>query len=202
MNSFDDFVEQALKRCTSEEEIERVNEEVELFRNRGWEKYIVLVVKLIKDIQQFRFFDPYNLVGSAMDSYAIRLVTTNKKESKDFLEDNNKRRILFTDTLRFTFQFHKMFMEGTLDFFKRLNDNLEAYISELGLVYTEHLIDGENARAIGSPRTKDNLIIISNNRVLEDDEKWILTETRKVRDGEIDILRKYLLIKISMFDGL
>ena len=145
---------------------------------------------------------PYEYVGSALDSYAVRLLTTDKKESKDFLKDEKKRGILFNDALRFSIVFHEMFAKEKPKFGFRLNDILESNIKDLGLVYSEHLVDGINPLSIGSPESKDDLIIVSKDGIPEDDEKWILTETRKVREGEIEILRKYLILKVSMFSGM
>ena len=84
MIDFAEFRSEALSRCKSEEETRRVSEEIELFVSRGWEKYVLLVVNTIRGIQECGIDFLYHLVGSTMDSYAIRLLTTKKKESKDF----------------------------------------------------------------------------------------------------------------------
>ena len=202
MNSFEEFKSEALKRCRSEQERDRVSEEIELFSARGWEKYILLIVNTVNSLNESGFDFPYEYVGSAMDSYAVRLLTTDKKESKDFLKDEKKRGILFNDALRFSIVFHEMFAKEKPKFGFRLNDILESNIKDLGLVYSEHLVDGINPLSIGSPESKDDLIIVSKDGIPEDDEKWILTETRKVREGEIEILRKYLILKVSMFSGM
>lgn len=110
--------------------------------------------------------------------------------------------ILFNDALRFSICIHEMFATDHPEFGAKLNSILESYISELGLVYTEHLVKGSNPLSIGSPDTKDNLIIVSKDRVLESDEKWILSETRTVREGEIEILRKYLILRVILFGGM
>lgn len=202
MLDFEEFKREALNRCKSEEEAKRVLEEIELFVSRGWEKYVLLVVNTIRGIQECGIDFLYHLVGSAMDSYAIRLLTTNKKESKDFLKDEKKRGILFNDALRFSIVFHEMFAKEKPEFGIRLNDILESNIKDLGLVYSEHLVTGANPLSIGSPESKDDLIIVSKNHIPADDEKWILTETRKVREGEIEILRKYLILRVSMYSGM
>ena len=199
---FAEFRSEALSRCKSEEETRRVSEEIELFVSRGWEKYVLLVVNTIRGIQECGIDFLYHLVGSAMDSYAIRLLTTGKKESKDFLKDVKKRGILFNDALRFSIVFHEMFAKEKPEFGICLNKILEFNIQDLGLVYSKHLVDGINPLSIGSPKSKDDLIIVSKDGIPEDDEKWILTETRKVREGEIEILRKYLILKVSMFSGM
>ena len=81
MISFEDFKSEALRRCRSEQEISRVSEEIELFSARGWEKYVLLVVNTVNSLNECGFDFPYEYVGSAMDSYAIRLLTTDKKET-------------------------------------------------------------------------------------------------------------------------
>ena len=202
MTRFEEFKSEALNRCKSEEETKRVSEEIELFTSRGWEKYVLLVVNTIREVQGNRVDFPYYFVGSAMDSYAIRLLTTDNKESRDFLKDEKKRGILFNDAMRFSIVFHEMFAKDNPSFGIRLNNILESNIKELGLVFAEHLVDGHNPLSIGSPDTKDDLIIVSKDHIAEDDEKWILTETRKVRDGEIEILRKYLILKVIIFGGI
>lgn len=202
MISFEDFKSEALRRCRSEQERDRVSEEIELFSTREWEKYVLLVVNTMNALNECGFDFPYEYVGSALDSYAVRLLTTDKKESKDFLKDEKKRGILFNDALRFSICIHEMFATDHPEFGAKLNSILESNISELGLVYTEHLVKGSNPLSIGSPDTKDNLIIVSKDRVLESDEKWILSETRTVREGEIEILRKYLILRVILFGGM
>ena len=204
MLDFEEFKSEALNRCKSEEETKRVLEEIELFASRGWEKYILMVVNTVRDVvEQISFINrDYDLIGSAMDSYAVRLLTSDKRKSKDFLNDEKKRGILFNDALRFTIRYWDKTAMSDPEFENRLYGIVKSNIRELGLLYSEHFVTGINPRAIGSPNTKDNQIIVSKDPVPEDDERWILTETRKVREGEIEILRKYLILKVSMYSGM
>ncbi len=202
MISFEEFKSEALKRCRSEEETKRVSEEIELFSVRGWEKYVLLVVNTINGLHECGFEFPYEMAGSALDSFAIWLLTTDRNNKEGFLKNERKKGILFNDALRLSICIHKMFAKEHPEFAVQLNNILESNLKELGLVYSEHLVDGMNPLTIGSPDTKDNLIIVSKDKVLKNDEEWVLSETREVREGEIEILRKYLLLRVVMFGGL
>lgn len=202
MTSFEEFKSEALKRCRSEEETKRVSEEIELFSVREWEKYVLLVVNTIRELQECGFDFPYEMAGSALDSFAIWLLTTDRKKKEGFIKNERKKGILFNDALRLSICIHKMFAKEHPEFGVKLNSLLESNIRDLGLVYSEHLVDGKNPLSIGSPDTKDNLIIVSNDKVLRSDEEWVLSETREVREGEIGILRKYLLLRVVLFGGL
>lgn len=221
--NFEEFKNDALKQCHLEEEASRVSEEIDLFISRGWEKYVLLIVNTIRKLQNCRFYFPYYL-GSAMDSYAVMLLTTDKRNPiscRDFLKNERKRGILFNDALRFTILFHKLKLQeisfhfNSLDLLMNemqppsfgilLNNTIESYIRQFGLVYSEHLLKGRHPcqhKTGGSPDTMDNLVIVSKDQVRKDDERWILSETRAVREGEAEILQKYLLLKVSVFGGL
>lgn len=203
MTGFEEFKSEALKRCRSEEETKRVSEEIELFSVRGWEKYVLLVVKTIRGLQECGFDFPYELAGSALDSFAIWLITTDDRKKKEgFLNNERRKGILFNDALRLSVCIHKMFAKEHPEFAVRLNSILEANFKELGLVYSEHLVKGRNPLPMGSPETDDDLIIVANNKIPKGDEKWVMTETREVREGEIEILHKYLILRVVMFGGI
>ena len=202
MTSFEEFKNEALKRCRSEEETKRVLEEIELFSARRWEKFVLMVVNTIRGLQECGFDFPYELAGSALDSFAIWLLTTDRKKKEGFLKNKRRKEILFNDALRLSVCIHKMFAKEHPEFAVQLNNILESNFKELGLVYSEHLVKGRNPLQIGSPDTEDDLIIVSNDKVLGSDEEWVMTETREIREGEIEILHKYLILRVAMFCGL
>lgn len=201
MISFEEFKSEALKRCRSEEETKRVSEEIELFSVRGWEKYVLLVVNIINGLQECGF-EFHEMAGSALDSFAIWLLTTDRKKKEGFLKNERKKWILFNDTLRLSICIHERFVENHPEFTEQFNSILETNLKEFGLVCSKHMVKGRNPLQTGSPDSKDTLIIVSNDKVLKSDEEWVLSETREVREGEIEILRKYLLLRVVMFGGL
>lgn len=203
MTSFEEFKSEALKRCRSEEETKRVSEEIELFSVRGWEKYVLLVVNTIRGLQECGFDFPYELAGSALDSFAIwLLITDDRKKKEGFLNNERRKGILFNDALRLSVCIHKMFAKEHPEFAVQLNSILESNFKELGLVYSEHLVKGINPLPMGSPETEDDLIVVANSRIPKSDEEWVMTETREVREGEIEILHKYLILRVVMFGGI
>lgn len=199
---FEEFKGEALCRCRSEEESRRVNEEIELFVSRGWEKYVLLALNTIRELQECGFDFPYEMAGSALDSFAIWLLTTDRKKEQGFLKNERRKGILFNDALRLSVCIHKMFAKEHPEFAVRLNSILESNLRELGLIYTEHLVKGRNPLPMGSPETEDDLIIVANDKIPASDEEWVMTETRKVREGEAEILHKYLILRVVKFGGL
>ena len=75
----------------------RVIEEDALFRERGWTKYILAIGNYFSDErkQDCLFFG-----GSARDSYMLYKVSFPNSTSKDLLESETAKQILFNDALR------------------------------------------------------------------------------------------------------
>ena len=202
MTSFEEFKSEALRKCCSKEDTKRVLAEIKLFSARGWEKYVLLLVNTIDDLQMCDFDFPYEMVGSSLDSFAIWLLTSDSRNGGRFPGSKRKRGILFNDALRLSVCIHKMFAKEHPEFAHELNSCLEKNFRELGLVYSEHFVKGSNPLPMGSPETDDDLIIVSKDKIPESDEEYIMTETREVREGEAEILHKYLILRVVLFGGI
>ena len=165
----------------------RVIEEDALFRERGWTKYILAIGNYFSDErkQECLFFG-----GSARDSYMLYKVSFPNSTSKDLLESETAKQILFNDALRLRLRYVyiDMFLQREL---LELQKKLDKMTYELGLKYREKLISKNRER-----------IVIYENSIPDEDFDIINSETRNSSEDVNDILRKYFIVVLEAFVGL
>lgn len=181
--SYDEMLNYVLS-ISNKEEKARIKEEYELFKKRGWEKYIFAIGKHFSEERQF----PSDVFGgSARDSYLLYKVSFPDKVNSTLLKDEEAKSILFNDALRVRIKYiHvKSLSKGVLEEFQRKLDSMS---SELGLKYKRILIQNNEER-----------IIVSNTDIPTEDSDLINNEKKESNYEENDVLRKYLIIVLEIF---
>ena len=173
---------------SEEFELDRVNREFALFEKRGWEKYVCFVIDMVK----LGLFDIS--FGSSMDSYVINKVLNGYSGSEFFLKKKRFEGYLFNDALRLDIRtpnntgFRNIYYDDdVLD----IVDSMSEKLNEYGLNMREYLLSFNN-----------ELFVISDGQISDEDFDIILNEKQKSTEKEADVLRKYLLFKITIFEGI
>ena len=182
--SYEEMLNYVLSISTEEEKA-RIKEEDKLFEDRGWKKYIFAIGKYFPDGMQYPcdFFG-----GSVRDSYLLYKVSFPNKVNSTLLNDKEAKSILFNDALRVRIKYIKVmsWSKGILEEFQRKLDSMS---SELGLKYKEKLIQNNEER-----------IIVSSTDIPTEDFDLINNEKKDSNYEENDILRKYLIIVLKIYD--
>ena len=182
--SYEEMLNYVLSISTEEEKA-RIKEEDKLFEDRGWKKYIFAIGKYFSEERQFPsdFFG-----GSVRDSYLLYKVSFPDTVNSTLLNDKEAKSILFNDALRVRIKYIKVmsWSKGILEEFQRKLDSMS---SELGLKYKEKLIQNNEER-----------IIVSSTDIPTEDFDLINNEKKDSNYEENDILRKYLIIVLKIYD--
>ena len=184
--SYEEMLNYVLSISTEEEKA-RIMEEDELFKKRGWEKYILFIGNCFSEDRKADW-NAYS--GSARDSYLLYKVSFPEKINSTLLIREKAKGILFNDALRVNINdvFIESFLIKKLENFHR---KLESMSSELGLKYKKILIQDKKER-----------IIVSNTDIPTEDFDLINNEKKESNEEENKVLRKYLIINISQYIGL
>ena len=106
--SYDEMLNYVLSLSNKEEKA-RIKEEDELFKKRGWEKYIFAIGKHFSEERQF----PSDVFGgSARDSYLLYKVSFPDKINSTLLIRKRAKEILFNDALRVNIK--HVFIDGNI----------------------------------------------------------------------------------------
>ncbi len=198
---YSDFKNHLYEICTSQEERKRIDEEFELFERRGWQKYIVILSKIITglekdDVLQFDLARTCHEGGSSYDSYVLRKFRgENADVLRNLLTDNRSRGYLFNDALRLMFSIHSFDKNMNIKSIQHLDAILDPIVKESGLHYAQNLKSGPYPWA---KECNVELLVLSESKIPEEDFELIVNETRRSTPEEADRLRKYLIVKFSV----
>ena len=184
--SYDEMLNYVLS-ISNEEEKARIIEEDELFKKRGWKKYILFIGNCFSEDRKA---DWNSYGGSARDSYLLYKVSFPDTVNTTLLTNEEAKSILFNDALRVRIKYIKVmsWSKGILEEFQRKLDSMS---SELGLKYKEKLIQNNEER-----------IIVSSTDIPTEDFDLINNEKKDSNEEEKIVLRKYLIINFLQCIGL
>jgi len=194
--TFEQIKERVLSLPNSKEELERINEELELFEAKGWNTYIAFAINFLKEIEEkVKFFFP-NL--SVMDSLFVNKALHPNYNYDKFLSKKHSKDILFNDALRLS-----------IDIVYADNEE-RLYLNRLtAFIFKEYLARYHlYSRAKGVPDKYKvgvfNKIVcaISPSKVPNDDFSVVFNEQRDGPREEINILNKYFLVYITSKVGI
>ena len=199
-----DLLQTALDKSEDKDEQDRVQEEITLFKERGWVEYIPILVKLIRTYKSLSDIMPVWMNLSALDSYVLykicksEVVGKRLKWSKDtrMLEDERSKVILFNDALRLSINVRNIVSNSHL---LRRNEELRRPLDEIlldsGLNYEILEIDR-------SDLSITQLVVVSTGDIPKKDIDVILNEKKESSKEETDILRKYLILNFEVRLGI
>ena len=183
---------QFVKEQTSCKEESRIEEEISLFKERGWEHYVLFLSNLLPELRRSDALS--SLSKSALDSYFLYKAENGPSINHDKLRDSKAKSILLNDALRLDINLVglKFMWEEKL---QSINDIIESNIKEHNLFSAERLNNSTQDDA-------SETLILSTSRIPESDVKIILNEKTESTEEESEILRKYLIMKISIHNGI
>ena len=139
--SYDEMLNYVLS-ISNKEEKARIKEEYELFKKRGWEKYIFAIGKHFSEERQF----PSDVFGgSARDSYLLYKVSFPDTVNTTLLTNEEAKNILFNDALRLKIKYIHVdtLSKGILEEFQGKLKNMS---SVLGLEYIRESIQNNKEK--------------------------------------------------------
>jgi len=188
--NFDDLVNEVML-ISNDEEKRKVKEEVDLFVERNWEKYILFIVNVTKDFYADKS-------GSAMDSYLIRKAIDTEFVNTKLLHSERAKQILENDALRLNMHVYWMKMALNEKLIE-LDSILETNLRELGLFKKESLITHPHTN--GSYDMGTQYYIVSQRVITDEDMRVITNEVQQSDEYETKLLREHLIIKIRVTES-
>ncbi len=190
-----------ITKNASETEKKKIFEEDELFRKRGWEKYILALVNFFNDIFYEHIETNISFGGSATDSCIIQKATGyNSKMIGDPFRQKS-REILHNDALRIICEVHTDFVNK--EEISEIHNRLQKYIVGHNLQRKHAIVPNYFGGHYGRRNNKAEVFIISNDEVSPECVKTVSSE--KLGDEterEKDILRGLLLIYFTTISGV
>ena len=194
--TFEQIKERVLTLPNSKEELDRINEELELFEERGWNQYVAFAVNLIQELdEKVKFYFPSL---SVMDSLFINKAVRPEYNYDKLLSKQHSKDILFNDALRLGIDIVYADPEELLYLTKLASFISEEYLKRFRLC----------ARAKGIPSKRlvgkyDKIVCaVSPRRVPNNDFEIIFNEKRDGPREEINVLNNYLLIYVTSKVGI
>ena len=194
--TFKQIKERVLALPNSNEEYQRINEELELFEKRGWNDYIAFAINLIKEMEDKLKFFFTSL--SIMDSLFVNKALHPEYDYEKFIKKQHSKDILFNDALRLGIDIVYADPEELIYLTKLASFISEEYLKRSRLC----------ARAKGKPsKTKvgkyDRIVCaVSHKRVPTNDFQIIFNEEKDGPRKEINVLNKYFLIYVTSKVGI
>ena len=185
----------------SKKELERIREEDELFKNRKWEKYVLFLVNTLSNRSGKDSSCRPEWGGSALDSLIIQKAIGFKiwgDEHEPFVERN--RNILFNDALRLALRVHSGFIREQ-DLTKSINQ-FEESLEEYGFNHVNEIVKNKFFTKLGHHLDKSEVYIISENRITDECIAAVKNENVNESEDEKSLLRKCLLVYMTVFSGL
>ena len=196
LKTFDEIKDEVFALANTDEEIDRLYEELDLFEERGWNNYVAFTVNYLKEMtDKVRLFFPYL---SAMDSLFINKALYPNQNFDYLLNKKHSKDILFNDAFRLGVRIV-------------CADPIELnYLNHLSAVIFEEFLKMSRlySFARGVPDKEkvglfDHLVCaISSNRVPKDDFEVIFNEEKDGPRDEINVLSKYLIVYVSCKVGI
>ena len=197
---YDDIILDITKNA-SETEKKKIFEEDELFRKRGWEKYILALVNFFNDIFDEHIETNISFGGSATDSCIIQKATGYNSKMKGDPFRQRSREILHNDALRIICEVHTAFV--SMEEISEIHNRLQKYIVGYNLQCKHAIVPNYFGGHYGRRNNKAEVFIISNEEVSSECVKTVNSE--KLGDEterEKDILRRLLLIYFTTISGV
>ena len=197
---YSEFKSTVESMCTKPAELERVRKEFKLFEERGWQKYIVVLSKVVRGVQKdgFLFNEICTELGSARNSYALRKFRGGETDVNGLLGSRKGEEILFNDALRLTFSIHSPHDDFNVRSEINLDNILDPIVKQSGLFYQQKILRNEKPADTSHSRLQEELLVLSTAPISEEDFSLIVNETRESTDDEAARLRKYLIIKVKV----
>ena len=128
------LVQYVREHSTDKEEIARIEEEIRLFEERGWEEYVLFLANLLPRLNKSEAL-PF-LSKSALDSYFLYKAENGSSINQDRLRNDKAKGILFNDALRLDIKlvWMRSYWEEKLRVF---NDIFKSEIKRHGLFSSE-----------------------------------------------------------------
>ena len=189
---YDEIILEITKNA-SETEKKKISEEDELFRKRGWEKYILALVNFFNDIFDEHIETDISFGGSATDSYIIQKATG---YTQYMIGDPFRQRsgiILHNDALRIICTVHTDFVK--IKEMSEIYNRLQKYLVDYNLQCTQEIVPNLFGGHYGRRNNKAEVFIISKDEISSECVETIKNERLgDETEREKDILRGLLLI--------
>lgn len=191
--TFNEIKDEVLSSKLTKAEIQRIDEELVLFEDRGWNDFIAFSINLIQELDdKFHFCFPHL---SVMDSLFVRKALYPNDDYAWFLRKQRPRDILFVDALRLGIEI----IEG--------DPKSLAYLSELNAFIVTNYARFCNMKYRGrvlerKPAHGRMVLAMHPNYVPSADFNVIANERKDGPREEIDILRRYLIVDITYRVGM
>ena len=185
----------------SEKELKRIREEDELFINRKWEKYVLFLVNTLSNRSGIDSSFRPEWGGSALNSLIIQKAIGFGiwgDEHEPFVEKN--KNILFNDALRLDLRVHSGFIREQ-NVIKRINQ-FEESLEEYGFNHVNGIVNNRFYTNHGRNNDKAEVYIISENRITDECIAAVKNENANESEDEKSLLRKCLLVYMTVFSGL
>ena len=190
-----------VRKDASEKELKRIREEDELFINRKWEKYVLFLVNTLSNRSGIDSSFRPEWGGSALDSLIIQKAIGFGiwgDEHEPFVEKN--KNILFNDALRLVLRVHSGFIREQ-NVIERINQ-FEESLAEYGFNHVYGIVNNKFYTKHGHHLDKSEVYIISENRITDECIAAVKNENVNESEDEKSLLRKCLLVYMTVFSGL
>ena len=196
---YDEIILEITKNA-SETEKKKISEEDELFRKRGWEKYILALVNFFNDIFDEHIETDISFGGSATDSYIIQKATGYTQYMLGDPFRQRSREILHNDALRIICTVHTDFVK--IKEMSEIYNRLQKYLVDYNLQCTQEIVPNLFGGHYGRRNNKAEVFIISKDEISSECVETVKNErlgdeTEKDRDT----LRSLLLIYFNTISG-
>ena len=179
-------------------ESQRVRREFELFEKRGWQNYIVLLAKIMRETRE-RYYTPDSGSyegGSACDSYVLRKIRNTSCDFSGFLGSRKCEEILFNDALRMIYIISEPHGEMSYCFTKELDRVIDPIVKGSGLHYQQRITKKGPLPEKHWKEMIEETLVLSNDPIDNEDFELIVNEPIDSSPSENDRLRRFLIIKV------
>lgn len=196
---YDEIILEITKNA-SETEKKKISEEDELFRKRGWEKYILALVNFFNDIFDEHIETDISFGGSATDSYIIQKATG---YTQYMLGDPLRQRsgiILHNDALRIICTVHTDFVK--IKEMSEIYNRLQKYLVDYNLHCKYEIVPNVFGGNYGRRKKTSEVFIVSNNEISSECVETVRSEKfGNETEKDRDTLRSLLLIYFNTISG-
>ena len=194
VRTFEQIVKDVFSLPNTDEEVERLLDELELIEKRDWRDYITLAVNIITEVDEKVKFCFTGF--SVKDSLFVLKAIGDKYIPKNFVKKKHPKDILFHDALRLNIEI--VYAENKeLTYLYRLTNFIIGEYCKRSRLYLR-------TRPFYKRGQFDKRIyVVSKKRNVPDEDLHVISNERS--DGpreEIDILHKYFLIYVSCKLGI
>ena len=186
--------------CVTEEnkdstETKRLIAEAKLFSERGWQKYILFLADLLKQLEENKaacFQEK-----SAMDSVILNKMVNREEKAARLLGSDKSWEILSNDAIRLELYTRFAFKELLVKNLKDIDSAIEKALKRHPLKYRQSL-KSVSLEGFGGVE----MIVISETDIPDEDFEIIVKERKESTEAEAAVLRKYLIITVDAGKGI